>query len=46
MTELARQLPDHILFGSVYPNCGPLTDLRRIVASWDLRDNAARVLGL
>ncbi|WP_420625690.1 amidohydrolase family protein [Candidatus Poriferisodalis sp.] len=55
VTALARQLPDQILFGSVYPNCGPLTDLRRIVASWDLpphierkylRDNAARVLGL
>ena len=55
VTALARQLPDQILFGSVYPNCGPLTDLRRIVASWALpphierkylRDNAARVLGL
>lgn len=55
VTALARQLPDQILFGSVYPNCGPLTDLRRIVAGWDLpphierkylRDNAARVLGL
>lgn len=55
VTALARQLPDQILFGSVYPNCGPLTDLRRIVAGWKLpphierkylRDNAARILGL
>ncbi|MYA81173.1 MAG: amidohydrolase family protein [Acidimicrobiales bacterium] len=55
VTALTRQLPDQILFGSVYPNCGPLTDLRRIVARWKLpphierkylRDNAARVLGL
>ena len=55
VTALARQLPDQILFGSVYPNCGPLTDLRRIVAGWELpphierkylRDNAARILGL
>ncbi|WP_419837886.1 amidohydrolase family protein [Candidatus Poriferisodalis sp.] len=53
VTALARQLPDQILFGSVYPNCGPLTDLRRIVAGWELprhierkylRDNAARIL--
>ena len=52
---LARQLPDQILFGSVYPNCGPLTDLRAIVSSWNLsprierkylHDNAARVLNL
>ena len=55
VTALARQLPDQILFGSVYPNCGPLTDLRRIVAGWELppdierkylRDNAARILDL
>lgn len=55
VTALARQLPDQILFGSVFPNCGLLTDLRRIVASWALPphierkylcDNAARVLGL
>ena len=55
VTALVRQLPDQILFGSVYPNCGPLIDLRRIVAGWELppdierkylRDNAARVLGL
>ena len=55
VTALARQLPNQILFGSVYPNCGPLTDLRRIVAGWELsphierkylRDNAARILGL
>ena len=24
---LRRQCPDQILFGSVYPNCGPLPDL-------------------
>ncbi len=50
---LRRQCSDQILFGSVYPNCGALTDLREIVRSWDLppdverrylRDNAARVL--
>ena len=55
VTALARQLPDQILFGSVYPNCGPLTDLRAIVAGWELpphierkylRDNAARALGI
>ena len=55
VTALARQLPDQILFGSVYPNCGLLTDLRRTVSGWNLpphierkylRDNAARVLGL
>ncbi len=55
VAALARQLPDQILFGSVYPNCGPLTDLRQIVSSWQLpphierkylHDNAARVLGL
>lgn len=55
VTALARQLPDQVLFGSVYPNCGPLTDLRDIVASWQLpldverkylRDNALRVLGM
>jgi predicted TIM-barrel fold metal-dependent hydrolase len=50
---LRRHGRDQILFGSVYPNCGPLTDLRRIVAGWDLppeieraylHDNAARLL--
>ena len=55
VTALARQLPDQILFGSVYPNCGALTDLRRIVAGWELpphierkylRDNAARILDI
>ena len=44
VTALARQLPDQILFGSVYPNCGPLTDLRRIVASWDLPPHIERQL--
>ncbi len=52
---LRHLLQDQLLFGSVYPNCGPLVDLRRIVASWDLpeaverkylRDNARKVLGL
>ncbi|MGF1599083.1 MAG: amidohydrolase family protein [Acidimicrobiales bacterium] len=55
ITALRHLLQDQILFGSVYPNCGPLTDLRSIVASWGLgsmverkylRHNAARVLGL
>lgn len=55
VTALARQLPEQILFGSVYPNCGPLSELRDIVASWQLppdvernylRDNARRVLKL
>lgn len=51
---LHHLLQDQILFGSVYPNCGPLTDLRAIISSWDLppaverkylRSNAERVLG-
>ena len=51
---LVRHVPDQVLFASVYPNCGPLSDLRRIVADWGLppdaerrylRDNAARLLG-
>ena len=50
---LRRHGRHQILFGSVYPNCGPLTDLRRIVHGWDLppeieraylHDNAARLL--
>ncbi len=50
---LRRHGRHQILFGSVYPNCGPLVDLRRIVAGWDLppdveraylHDNAARIL--
>ena len=54
VAALTRQIPDQVLFGSVYPNCGPLTDLRRIVDSWDLpaaierkylHDNASRILG-
>ncbi len=52
---LRRHGRGQILYGSVYPNCGPLIDLRRIIAGWDLppeveraylRDNAARLLGL
>jgi predicted TIM-barrel fold metal-dependent hydrolase len=52
---LRRHGRHQILFGSVYPNCGPLTDLRRIIAEWQLppeveraylRDNAARLLDL
>lgn len=52
---LRRHGRGQILFGSVYPNCGPLTDLRRIIDGWELpaeieraylHDNAARVLGL
>lgn len=52
---LRHQCRDQILFGSVYPNCGPLTDLRSIIDGWDLppaverrylHDNAARLLGM
>ncbi len=55
ITALHHLLQDQLLFGSVYPNCGPLTDLRQIVGSWNLpppveakylRHNAERVLGL
>lgn len=55
ITALRHLLQDQMLFGSVYPNCGPLTDLRSIVSSWELseaverkylRENAERVLGL
>lgn len=55
ITAMRHLLQDQILFGSVYPNCGPLADLRRIISSWALpptaerkylRDNAARLLGL
>ena len=55
ITALHHLLADQILFGSVYPNCGPLVDLRQIVSSWGLRPevehrylraNAERVLGL
>ncbi len=50
---LARHGRYQILFGSVYPNCGPLTDLRGIVSGWGLppeveraylHDNAVRLL--
>ncbi|MGH1491989.1 MAG: amidohydrolase family protein [Acidimicrobiales bacterium] len=55
ITALHHLLQDQLLFGSVYPNCGPLTDLRQIVSSWNLppaveakylRHNAERVLGI
>ncbi|MFT7602374.1 MAG: putative TIM-barrel fold metal-dependent hydrolase [Acidimicrobiales bacterium] len=55
ITALRHLLQDQLLFGSVYPNCGSLADLRRIVSSWELpaaveakylRHNAERVLGL
>jgi predicted TIM-barrel fold metal-dependent hydrolase len=55
ITALRHLLQDQLLFGSVYPNCGPLPDLRRIVTSWQLpasverkylRENAERILGL
>ncbi|MDH3678648.1 MAG: amidohydrolase family protein [Acidimicrobiia bacterium] len=55
ISALRHLLQDQLLFGSVYPNCGPLTDLRRIIASWELspaveqkylRTNAERVLDL
>ncbi len=51
-----RQLSDQMLFGSVYPNCGPLKEVRQIVeslgfASAEIRakylgGNARRLLGL
>ena len=52
ITALRHLLQDQLLFGSVYPNCGPLPELRQIVESWQLpaaverkylRDNARRV---
>ena len=55
ITALRHLLQDQLLFGSVYPNCGPLVELRQIVSSWALpptverkylRDNASRLLGL
>ena len=55
ITALHHLLQDQLLFGSVYPNCGPLSDLRRIIESWQLpaaveqkylRDNARRILDL
>ena len=55
ITALRHLLQDQLLFGSVYPNCGPLVDLRQIVTDWNLptdverkylRTNAERVLGL
>jgi len=55
ITALRHLLADQILFGSVYPNCGPLSDLRHTIASWALppdverkylRTNAERLLGL
>jgi predicted TIM-barrel fold metal-dependent hydrolase len=50
---LTHQCQDQIIFGSVYPNCGLLTDLRDTIRSWKLppsverkylHDNAARIL--
>ena len=51
-----RQLADQMLFGSVYPNCGPLSEVMEIVdrlgfASEDIKrkyleGNARRLLGL
>ena len=51
-----RQLSDQMLFGSVYPNCGPLKEVRQIVESLGfaseeikfkyLEGNARRLLGL
>jgi predicted TIM-barrel fold metal-dependent hydrolase len=51
-----RQLSDQMLFGSVYPNCGPLKEVRQIVdtigfASHEIKTkylegNARRLLGL
>jgi predicted TIM-barrel fold metal-dependent hydrolase len=51
-----RQLSDQMLFGSVYPNCGPLKEVRQIVEALGfaneeikqkyLQGNARRLLGL
>ena len=51
-----RQLTDQILFGSVYPNCGPLREVMEIVDRLGfaseaikhqyLEGNARRLLGL
>ena len=51
-----RQLSDQMLFGSVYPNCGPLSEVRQIVDKLGfaneeiktkyLEGNARRLLGL
>lgn len=51
-----RQLSDQMLFGSVYPNCGPLSEVRQIVNNLGfaneeiktkyLEGNARRLLGL
>lgn len=52
---LRRQCSHQIIFGSVYPNCGSLKDLRSIVSEWGLpeaterrylRENAASILNL
>jgi len=52
---LRRQCCEQILFGSVYPNCGSLKELRSIISSWALpqeierrylRENAASLLDL
>ena len=52
---LRHQCQDQIIFGSVYPNCGSLADLRKTIDEWKLpadverkylHENAARVLSL
>ena len=52
---LRRQCSEQIIFGSVYPNCGSLAELRTIISSWELpeeierrylRENAASLLDL
>ena len=55
IAALRRQCSEQIIFGSVYPNCGSLSDLRSIISSWALppeierrylRENAESLLNL
>ena len=39
---LRRQCSDQIIFGSVYPNCGSLAELRTIISAWELPEEIER----
>ena len=39
---LRRQCSDQIIFGSVYPNCGSLAELRSIISAWELPEEVER----